>query len=159
MKSYWLTGFTNAQGFLTAVRQEVTRQHKAKDAWALDDVGNHTEILQQEVDKLKDVPEEGQNIHGLFMEGARWNKPEARIDESEPKKLFVPMAVIYLTAGTTSGGKKGKSEWGPFAPFDCPVYKYPRRNDKYLIFRILLKTNVHNSHWRLRGCCLLAQVE
>merc|ERR1719359_745901 len=44
MKAYWLTGFTNAQGFLTAVRQEVTRQHK-KDQWALDDVMNHTDIL------------------------------------------------------------------------------------------------------------------
>ena len=37
MRSYWITGFTNAQGFLTGMRQEVTRQHK-KDQWALDDV-------------------------------------------------------------------------------------------------------------------------
>ena len=41
---YWLTGFTNAQGFLTGMRQEVTRQHK-KDQWALDDVVNFTEVM------------------------------------------------------------------------------------------------------------------
>ena len=94
MKAYWMTGFTNAQGFLTAVRQEVTRQHK-KDQWALDDVVNHTDILLYDVERVKDVPEEGQNIHGLFMEGARWNRQDGRIDESEPKKLFVPMPVIW----------------------------------------------------------------
>merc|ERR1719421_313313 len=105
MNAYWLTGFTNAQGFLTAVRQEVTRQHK-KDQWALDDVMNHTEILMYDFERAKEVPEEGQNIHGLFMEGARWNRQEGKIDESEPKKLFTNMPVIYLTA-TTLKERKG----------------------------------------------------
>merc|ERR1719353_155975 len=82
MKAYWLTGFTNAQGFLTGMRQEVTRQHK-KDQWALDDVVTHTEVLAIEPDRVKDVPEEGQNIHGLFIEGCRWQRSESKLDESE----------------------------------------------------------------------------
>ncbi|KAF4646812.1 hypothetical protein FOL47_005600, partial [Perkinsus chesapeaki] len=97
MKGYWLTGFLNAQGFLTGMRQEVTRQHK-KDQWALDDVITHTEVLSYDLERVKDVPDEGQNIYGLFIEGARWNRQEGRLDESEPKKLFTSMPVIYVSA-------------------------------------------------------------
>jgi dynein heavy chain len=157
MKGYWLTGFLNAQGFLTGMRQEVTRQHK-KDQWALDDVVTSTEVLPYDLERLKDVPEEGQNIYGLFIEGARWNRQEARLDESEPKKLFTAMPVIYVTA-VTSKEKKAKENYGQYAPYDCAVYKYPRRTDRYLIFRILLKTEQPATHWRLRGVALLCSTE
>lgn len=158
MKSYWLTGFTNAQGFLTGMRQEVTRQHK-KDQWALDDVVTHTEVLALELERVRDVPDEGQNIHGLFMEGARWNKQETKLDESEPKKLFVGMPVIYVTAMTAKDLKAAGFNYGPFGAYDCAVYKYPKRNDRYLIFRLNLKTELHPHHWRLRGVCLVGQTD
>merc|ERR1712100_307837 len=56
MKSYWLTGFTNAQGFLTGMRQEVTRQHR-KDQWALDDVVSATEVKAIDPEKVKELEE------------------------------------------------------------------------------------------------------
>merc|ERR1712070_1071493 len=157
MKSYWLTGFTNAQGFLTGMRQEVTRQHK-KDQWALDDVINHTDVLPYEYERIKEVPDEGQNIHGLFMEGAKWNRPESRVDESEPKKLFINMPIIYVT-GTTMQLRRAKGDlYSPYG-YDCAVYKYPKRNDRYLVFRLMLRSEQHPSHWKLRGVALMCQTE
>jgi len=158
MKSYWLTGFTNPQGFLTGMRQEVTRQHK-KDQWALDDVISHTEVLAHDMERIRDVPDEGQNIHGQFMEGGRWNRQEGRLDESEPKKLFVPMPAIYVTATTARDMKAMGLNYGPFGPYNAALYKYPKRNDRYLVFRMLLKTETHPFHWKLRGVCMVAQTE
>jgi len=158
MKSYWLTGFTNAQGFLTGMRQEVTRQHK-KDQWALDDVISHTEVLAFDQERIRDVPEIGQNIHGLYIEGGRWNRHEGKLDESEPKKLFLPMPAIYVTATTARDLKGMGINYGPFGPYNSAVYKYPKRNDRYLIFRLLLRTEVHPFHWKCRGVCLVAQTE
>jgi len=157
-KSYWLTGFTNAQGFLTGMRQEVTRQHK-KDQWALDDVIAHTTVLQRDLERVTDAPEEGQHIHGLSMEGARWNRQDNRVDESEPKKLFMAMPVIHVSATTLRDIKAMNLNFGPHGPFNTPVYKYPRRNDRYLIFRLLLPTEQHPFHWKLRGVCLVAQTD
>eukprot|EP00927_Polykrikos_kofoidii_P046386 TRINITY_DN40623_c0_g2_i1.p1 TRINITY_DN40623_c0_g2~~TRINITY_DN40623_c0_g2_i1.p1 ORF type:complete len:3637 (-),score=783.39 TRINITY_DN40623_c0_g2_i1:390-10571(-) len=158
MKSYWITGFTNAQGFLTGMRQEVTRQHK-KDQWALDDVISHTEVLQIDHERVKDVPDEGQHIHGLYMEGARWNKAEGRLDESEPKKLHIGMPAIFVTGTRKEDLKAMGLNYGPNGPYNSAVYKYPKRNDRYLIFRLLLKTEQHPFHWKLRGTCLVAQTD
>lgn len=160
MKSYWITGFTNAQGFLTGIRQEVTRQHK-KDQWALDEVVTHTEVLTLDTpDRVRELPEEGQNIHGLFIEGGKWNRLEGKLEESEAKKLQMNMPVIYVTALEVKTLKAINTSSGPFPAFNAAVYKYPRRNDRYLIFRLLLRSGEHHPHhWRLRGVCLVAQTD
>ena len=77
----------------------------------------------------------------------------------EPKKLFVGMPVIYIAATTIKEKKAKAGDFGQFGPYDVAIYKYPKRNDRYLIFRMMLKTEVHPYHWKLRGVCLVAQTE
>lgn len=91
--SFWLTGFFNPQGFLTAMKQEVSR---TKKGWALDDVIYYTdvqkEVIQGEDGRIEGVkinpPQEGVFVHGLFLEGAGWHKGEKRLEDSQPKELF-----------------------------------------------------------------------
>jgi len=98
--SFWMTGFSNPQGFLTSMKQVVTRLHKGQ-LWALDDVDYMCEV-QQEVDgsQVKAPPKEGVFVHGMFIDGARWDKSAGSLAESEPKKLFAPMPVISVTVMT-----------------------------------------------------------
>jgi len=82
-KSFWMTGFFNANGFITAMRQEITRAHKG---WALDSV-----VCANEVTKMTDFsevtssPKEGVLVHGLFLDGAGWSKKDNQLCEQQPK--------------------------------------------------------------------------
>ena len=106
--TFWLTGFFNPTGFLTANRQEVCRKH-AKDNWALDDVMNYSEVLKQEKDEVKKGPDEGIYVHGLFLDCAKWDKAKDKLADSDPKVLFAPLPVLWITGVQHTEKKSG---WG-----------------------------------------------
>lgn len=85
--SFWLTGFYNPQGFLTAAMQEVTRQH-SEQKWSLDAVEPKTEVQKEiiggedgRIEKTFQVPSEGVCVHGLYLEGAAWSRNEKRLED------------------------------------------------------------------------------
>ncbi|CAM9303141.1 unnamed protein product, partial [Hapterophycus canaliculatus] len=141
---------------VTAVQQEVTRAHKA-DRWSLDGVVLHTEVTEfEKSEQVKAPPKEGVYIHGLYLDGAQWNRAENSLMESRPKELFSSVPVMYVTAVTKVQRKALSGDYGPHGGFDCPVYKYSLRTDKYIIFLVTLATrNKPPSHWTLRGVALL----
>eukprot|EP00462_Mataza_sp_D1_P007532 CAMPEP_0175123998 /NCGR_PEP_ID=MMETSP0087-20121206/2542_1 /TAXON_ID=136419 /ORGANISM="Unknown Unknown, Strain D1" /LENGTH=4569 /DNA_ID=CAMNT_0016405727 /DNA_START=105 /DNA_END=13811 /DNA_ORIENTATION=+ len=144
--TYWLTGFFNPQGFLTAARQEVTRRHKA-ERWALDDVVLKCDVLEQiDPKRIKNPPEEGVLIHGLFLEGCSWERGTAKLKESAPKELFTPLPVLKVTAVTSERSRKIYSAPGKYF-YDCPCYAQPKRTDLNYIFVVKLESDRPANHW------------
>ena len=103
--------------------------------------------------------QEGVYVHGLFLDGAGWSNSDKSLCESLPKKLFSALPLLLITAVTKAAKKTilSSADYGPYGPYECPVYKYPARTDKYLIFTVLLPTHDQKpTHWILRGVALLA---
>lgn len=161
---YWLTGFFNPQGMLTAMKQEVCRKHQ-KDAvkWALDDIIYHTEVTHYEkVESVKSPPQEGCYIHGLFLEGGAWSRDHQVLVESEPKILFVPLPVLMVSAALKTEEARTRREiYGAQGPYECPCYKYRSRTDRYYIFMVTLKCTQEKNpaFWTLRAVGLLCNTD
>uniref|UniRef100_A0A8C8RGD8 Dynein axonemal heavy chain 8 n=1 Tax=Pelusios castaneus TaxID=367368 RepID=A0A8C8RGD8_9SAUR len=146
---FWMTGFFNPQGFLTAMRQEATRAHKG---WALDTVTIHNEVLKQSKEEITTPPAEGVYIYGLYLDGAGWDRRNSKLTEPTPKILFTVLPVVHIFAVNTTGPKDPKL-------YVCPIYKKPRRTDLTYITVIYLRTTVSPDHWILRGVALLCDVK
>ncbi|XP_012885023.1 PREDICTED: dynein heavy chain 8, axonemal [Dipodomys ordii] len=146
---FWMTGFFNPQGFLTAMRQEVTRAHKG---WALDTVTIHNDVLRQTKEEIVSPPAEGVYIYGLYMDGAGWDRRNGKLTESTPKVLFTQLPVLHIFAINSTAPKDPKL-------YVCPIYKKPRRTDLTFITVVYLRTVLAPDHWILRGVALLCDVK
>uniref|UniRef100_A0A803SZM6 Dynein axonemal heavy chain 5 n=1 Tax=Anolis carolinensis TaxID=28377 RepID=A0A803SZM6_ANOCA len=145
---FWMTGFFNPQGFLTAMRQEITRANKG---WALDSVVLCNEVTKWMKDDITIPPSEGVYVYGLYLEGAGWDKRNMKLIESKPKVLFEPMPVIRIYAENNTA----KDPW----LYSCPIYKKPVRTDLNYIAAVDLRTTQSPEHWILRGVALLCDVK
>uniref|UniRef100_A0A8B9IM28 Dynein axonemal heavy chain 5 n=1 Tax=Anser cygnoides TaxID=8845 RepID=A0A8B9IM28_ANSCY len=145
---FWMTGFFNPQGFLTAMRQEITRANKG---WALDSVVLCNEVTKWMKDDITSPPLEGVYVYGLYLEGASWDRRNMRLTESKPKVLFEMMPVIRIYAENNTSKDPRL--------YSCPVYKKTVRTDLNYIAAMDLRTLQPPEHWVLRGVALLCDVK
>uniref|UniRef100_A0A668T4J6 AAA+ ATPase domain-containing protein n=1 Tax=Oreochromis aureus TaxID=47969 RepID=A0A668T4J6_OREAU len=145
---FWMTGFFNPQGFLTAMRQEITRANKG---WALDRMVLCNEVTKWMKDDITQPPTEGVYVYGLYLEGAGWDRRNCKLIDSKPKVLFEMMPVIRMYA-ENNGVKDSRL-------YSCPIYKKPTRTDVNYIAAVDLKTSLPPEYWILRGVALLCDVK
>ena len=131
------------------MRQEVTRAHKG---WALDTVVVHNDVTRLTKEDCLAPPTEGVYVHGLFLDGAGWDRKNCRLTEPAPKVLFVLLPVVHIYAINIREARDPKL-------YVCPVYKKPRRTDLTYITALLLKSVHHPDHWTLRGVALLCDTK
>ncbi len=132
----------------------------------------------ERADHVKAPPAEGCYVHGLFLEGAAWSREAQTLVESEPKVLFVPLPVLWVSASKKEDELKLRREaFGPQGPYECPCYKYRsryvsladnhrgltcvHRTDRYFIFMVTLKVTAEKNpaFWTMRAVGLLCNTD
>lgn len=83
-KSFWMPGLFFPQGFMTGCLQTHARFYKI----AIDKLSFVFQVLEQEtLDEIEEAPEDGVYVHGLYMDGARFNREDGVIDDQIPVSI------------------------------------------------------------------------
>ncbi|KAM6297472.1 dynein axonemal heavy chain 17 [Aegotheles albertisi] len=144
--SVWLAGFFNPQSFLTAIMQSMAR----KNEWPLDKMCLSVEVTKKNREDITAPPREGSYVHGLFMEGARWDVPSGAIADARLKDLTPMMPVIIIRAIPVD-------RMDTKNVYECPVYKTRMRGPTY-VWTFNLKTKEKAAKWILASVALLLQI-
>ncbi|XP_058931925.1 dynein axonemal heavy chain 1 [Kogia breviceps] len=153
---FWISGFFFPQAFLTGTLQNYAR----KSIISIDTISFDFKVMRQSVSELKTRPKEGCFIHGLFLEGARWDPLTFQLAESRPKELYTEMAVIWLLP--TPNRKVQNQDF-----YLCPIYKTLTRagtlsttgHSTNYVIAVEIPTDQPQRHWVKRGVALICALD
>jgi len=144
--SVWISGTFNPMGYVTACMQVTAR----KEGYSLDEMRVQAEVTDVlDISTVEVQPERGTNIHGLFMEGARWDIASNCIAESFPKELHPVMPMIHVIAVTVD---QLKTE----GVYQCPIFMTTIHGPTF-VFAAPLRTTVPAHKWILAGVAMVMQ--
>jgi len=144
--SIWLPGLYNPMGYVTACLQVTARLQSL----ALDAMRIHTEITDKKgFESVTAQPEQGTYVHGMYVEGGRWEMSTNSLAESRPKELHPTLPVMHIM-GVTQENLVTKGV------YQCPIYSTTIRGPTF-IFAAPMRSD-HPAHkWTLAAVCLLFQ--
>ncbi|CAH1258196.1 DNAH17 [Branchiostoma lanceolatum] len=142
----WLSGFFNPQSFLTAIMQSMAR----KNEWPLDKMCLTVDVTKKNKEDFGGPPREGAYVHGLFMEGARWDLQTGMMTDARLKELTPAMPVMFIKAIPVDRQDTKNI-------YECPVYKTKMRGPTF-VWTFNLKTKEKPAKWILAGVALLLSV-
>ncbi|KAH0630033.1 hypothetical protein JD844_012597 [Phrynosoma platyrhinos] len=153
---FWISGFFFPQAFLTGTLQNFAR----KSVISIDTISFDFKVMSKPVHELIQRPDEGCYIHGLFLEGARWDPLLYQLTESKPKELYTEMAVLWLVPMPN----RRPPATGIYL---CPIYKTLTRagtlsttgHSTNYVIAVEIPTKKTQKHWIKRGVALICALD
>eukprot|EP00756_Hemistasia_phaeocysticola_P021738 Hpha_TRINITY_DN15791_c11_g1::TRINITY_DN15791_c11_g1_i1::g.41603::m.41603/K10408/DNAH; dynein heavy chain, axonemal len=144
----WLSGFFSPVSFLTAVLQLSAR----RGGVTIERLKLTTDVIKKGPEDIVHPPREGAYVHGLFLEGARWDPLQGTLAAPELKQLHPPLPVLHVR-----GVSMGLVPERPV--YDCPVYSTTQRGDQYVFTAQLRIPEPSQTEWILKGVCAVMSLD
>ncbi|TYZ61102.1 hypothetical protein PybrP1_000394 [[Pythium] brassicae (nom. inval.)] len=163
--AFWISGFFFTQAFITGTQQNFARKHQLP----IDQIGYDMVVLSTA--HVSEKAPDGAYVHGLFMEGARWDPEHMVVAESRHRELHVPMPVVHLLPKKREDIEpiKDTDPGGTAHVYLCPVYKTSLRQGTLsttghstnfvMSIRVPMAPAHRQKHWIRRGVALLTQLD
>jgi dynein heavy chain len=152
---FWISGVFFPQAFLTGTLQNYARSHHK----SVDSLAFSFHVLDMVVSELTTSPSDGVYIHGLFLEGCRWDASQHSLADSRPRKLFTSMPVMHLLPQEVTIAERKRVKPDVYV---CPVYKTLTRAGTLsttglstnFVMNVEIPSNVPQKKWIKAGVAL-----
>jgi len=172
-RSFWINALFFPQGLLTGVLQTHSRKHNIPiDSLTFKHSVAPLPSRREEEDRHRaqnagltpamwafpgaDVPDNGILIHGLHLDGGRWDG--SNVVEALPSKQVTPLPeILFLPQQVDQTPKPGV--------YECPIYRTSERcgtldqtgHSDNFVASILIPTEHSPQHWVTRGLAIICQ--
>ncbi|KAH8387117.1 hypothetical protein KR093_004852, partial [Drosophila rubida] len=171
-RSYWISGFFFPQSFITGVLQTYARRRVLPiDSLKIDFQVIEMELTQQDFFDLHNADLNDQrlygnleectdamiNVHGIFVEAARWDLSKGGLCDAKFGELYTRMPVVRFMPCL---------EISPIQRYEAPLYKTQQRSgvlsttghSTNFVLSILLRSKNDPEFWIMRGTALVCAV-
>ncbi|KAL3144988.1 Dynein alpha chain, flagellar outer arm [Trebouxia sp. C0010 RCD-2024] len=113
-----------------------------------------TDVTAKSVEQITEAAPVGCYIHGLCLEGARWDKEDGVLKDSLPNQLHPALPVIQVVPVTID-------QYSLEGYYSCPVYTNMQRANVYspIVSQFTMKTDEPSHKWVLASVAVLLQDE
>lgn len=154
--TYWVPSFFFPQGFMTAALQTYAR----KTATPIDALQFKTNVREYYADEVKEAPDDGVNIHGLYIQGAKWDFNKKCLEDNDPKIPIVRFPVVWLEPVDEAESLTGGC-------YSCPLYKTSTRRGELsttghstnFVLYLHAPSERPSDYWVRRGAALLTMTD
>ncbi|KAK3577475.1 hypothetical protein CHS0354_032326 [Potamilus streckersoni] len=151
MPAYWLGAFFNPRGLLALMKQECIRQFCGDRSGNFEQFVFQTEVTSRDKDHLRDPPQEGMFVYGIYMWGCAWEKTTGELQDAPPRSGYATLPVVHLTCVLMSEKPALQDPNRAAETYQCPVYPSRIAARESVMEIDVRREGISASRWALRG--------
>ncbi|XP_025098007.1 LOW QUALITY PROTEIN: dynein gamma chain, flagellar outer arm-like [Pomacea canaliculata] len=151
MPFYWLGAFFNPRGLLALIKQESIRNFAGDRSGYFEQFVFQTEVTARDKDHLRDPPQEGMFVHGIYIWGCTWEKTTGELQDSPPRTSCAALPVVHLTCWPAGEKPIVQDSTRATETYQCPVYHSRIAPREVVMEMDVRRDGIPATRWALRG--------
>ncbi|KAK6987321.1 dynein heavy chain 5 axonemal, partial [Biomphalaria glabrata] len=151
MPSYWLGAFFNPRGLLSLVKQDSIRSYANERQGNFELLTFQTEITSRDKDHLRDPPQDGIFVWGIYLWGCGWDKTTGELQDLPPRSGCASLPVVHVTCWPVNEKPILQDSVRASETYQCPVYHSRLARQEVVLEMDVRREGIPASRWPLRG--------